>query len=182
MSPPCSVYICRNARIKHFRDTGMIHKGEGLTLRLEPRYNGARIHPQLDNLQGDPSAERHRLLCGVHNSHTALTDDIQYIICIDAFRMTLNIAPVICEDGCPIVHTLRSVVGLQQSSKPMLQPRVARVPRFNEREPLVCAVSEHLSEELILVFDASHTSATMLRRRALQHVQKAMPAQTSIVA
>ena len=50
------------AAVEHLGDVRVVHQGQGLPLRLEPRQDGPRVHPRLDELQRHDSPNRLRLL------------------------------------------------------------------------------------------------------------------------
>src|SRR5678815_3103216 len=61
------------ASIKDPRDIGMVHQGQCLALSLEPGDHVFGIHPQLDDLQGYPAANRMVLLRHIDHAATALS-------------------------------------------------------------------------------------------------------------
>ena len=55
-------------------DVRMVHQRQGLSLRLEARDHRSRVHPELDNLQSDPSFDRFALLGHIDDAHSTLAD------------------------------------------------------------------------------------------------------------
>ena len=55
----------------------MVHERQCLAFGLETRHDLPGIHTQLDELQGDPAANRFALLCQVYYAHPPLAEDIQ---------------------------------------------------------------------------------------------------------
>ena len=62
------------AGFEHAGDVGMIHQRQGLSLRFEPRDHLARVHAQLDDLDGDDAMNRRALLGFVNAPHAAFAD------------------------------------------------------------------------------------------------------------
>ena len=55
---------------------GMVHQRQRLALGLEPRDDLVRIHPRLDDLDGDAAADWLRLLGEVDGTHAALAEEL----------------------------------------------------------------------------------------------------------
>ena len=66
--------------VEHLRDVGMVHHGEGLTLRLEAGDDVPRVHSELDHLQGHTPAHGLRLLGQIDGSHPTLTDLLEELV------------------------------------------------------------------------------------------------------
>ena len=65
---------CRCAAVEDARDAGMVHHRKGLPLGLESRDHLARVHPELDHLQGDAPLNGRLLFREVDRAHAALTE------------------------------------------------------------------------------------------------------------
>src|SRR5262249_24526640 len=61
----------RAAAVEDLRDVGMIEEGQRLALGLEARDHFARVHAELDELEGDTTADGPLLLCFVDLAHAA---------------------------------------------------------------------------------------------------------------
>ena len=64
-------------RIQHFGDVGVIHQRERLPFGLEPGDDTPGVHARLDDLQGDPPANRLFLFGHENDTTTALADWLQ---------------------------------------------------------------------------------------------------------
>ena len=53
----------------------MVHQRQGLPLGLEPGDHIPRVHSELDELEGDATANRLRLICQVDHPHPTLAED-----------------------------------------------------------------------------------------------------------
>ena len=62
------------ARIEHFGNVRMIHQRQGLALGFEAANDTASVHAELDNFEGDLSADRLLLLGHIDDSAAALAD------------------------------------------------------------------------------------------------------------
>ena len=58
----------------------MDHHGQGLTLGIEAGHDLPGVHAQLDDLQGDPPAQRPFLLGHVDDRHTPFTDLLEELV------------------------------------------------------------------------------------------------------
>jgi hypothetical protein len=58
----------------------MIHQGEGLPFGLEAGDDRARVHAELDDLDGDFAPERLQLRGAIDDPATALADVFQHLI------------------------------------------------------------------------------------------------------
>ena len=61
----------------------MVHQRESLAFGLEPANHLARIHPQLDHLQGDAPFHRLFLLRHVHHTAAALANFLKDFVAIN---------------------------------------------------------------------------------------------------
>jgi hypothetical protein len=71
------------AGVEDPRDVGVVHQGQRLPLRLEPRDHLTRIHPGLDDLQRHQPLHRRRLLGEVDGAHAPLADRLQQLVRAD---------------------------------------------------------------------------------------------------
>ena len=71
------------AGVEDLGDIGMIHHRQRLALGLEPGDHLARIHPRLDDLEGDLAVDRLRLLGHVDDPHPALADLLEQLVRAD---------------------------------------------------------------------------------------------------
>ena len=71
---------------EHPRDAAVAHGGERPSLQLEPRYDLAAVHSQLDDLQRHLAPHRLHLLGDVDRSHAALAEDVEHPVRSDPFR------------------------------------------------------------------------------------------------
>ncbi len=67
-------------RIQHLGDIRMVHQGQRLPLGLEASDDLSRIHPQLDDLEGDAAFDRFALLGHIHHAKAAFTDLFQQLV------------------------------------------------------------------------------------------------------
>ena len=61
-------------RFQHFRDVGMIHQGQGLSLGFESRDDLPRVHAQLDDLERNLAADWFLLLRHIDHTAAAVAD------------------------------------------------------------------------------------------------------------
>jgi hypothetical protein len=78
-------------RIKDLGNIGMIHHGQGLTLRLKTGHNLLGVHPEFDDLERYPPADGLYLFGEVDRAHAALADDFEDSIRAYALRGTLKV-------------------------------------------------------------------------------------------
>jgi hypothetical protein len=62
----------------------VIHHGERLPFEVKPRHHGACVHPDLDQLQGDPAANRDLLLRQVHGSASSFAENLDKFVRADS--------------------------------------------------------------------------------------------------
>ena len=67
----------------------MVHERERVPLSLEPRDDLLGVHPQLDDLEGDPTADGLRLLGHIHDPAPALADLFQQLVPANAVARRL---------------------------------------------------------------------------------------------
>src|SRR5947208_10482801 len=80
----------RRSRLEHPRDIGMVHPRQCLALRFEAGDHAFRVHPQLDHLERDTSADRLRLLGHIDNPTAALADLLEQLVAADAVTDSLG--------------------------------------------------------------------------------------------
>ena len=68
------------ARVIDARNMRVIHERECLTFRLEARDNFARVHANLDDLEGDTATDGPLLLGKVDVTHTAFADPFENFV------------------------------------------------------------------------------------------------------
>ena len=66
--------------VEDFGDIGVVHEGQGLSLRLEAGDDLAGVHAQFDDLEGDLAADGLLLLGHVDHRHAALADLLQELV------------------------------------------------------------------------------------------------------
>ena len=77
-------------RVQHPGDVGVIHQGQRLPLGLEPGDDLPGIHPRLDDLQGNPAADRLALFGDINNPHAAFADLLPKLVGADRGAGLLN--------------------------------------------------------------------------------------------
>ena len=73
----------RGPGIEYLGDGRMVHQGQRLTLGFETRYHLARVHADLDQLDGDAATHRLPLLSQPDLTHAAFADQLQQVIRTD---------------------------------------------------------------------------------------------------
>ncbi len=68
----------------------MIHHGQRLAFRLEPRDDGLGVHPELDDLERDASANRFLLLGHVNDATAAFADLLQKFVAANTVARLLG--------------------------------------------------------------------------------------------
>jgi hypothetical protein len=68
------------AGVQHAGDIGVVHKGQGLPLGLEPRDYLGRVHPRLDQFDRDQPLDRLLLLGHPHRAHPALANRFEQLV------------------------------------------------------------------------------------------------------
>ena len=63
-----------NTSLQDARNVRIVHQGERLSLCIETPKHPARVHPQLDELNGDPPSQRLVLLAKIDAAHPTLTE------------------------------------------------------------------------------------------------------------
>jgi len=80
--------------IQHLGDVGMVHQRQGLALGLEPSDDLLGVHPQFDDLEGDPPSHRLLLFGRPDRAEAALAKFFQEFVAPDscpcAFRNVLR--------------------------------------------------------------------------------------------
>ena len=80
----------RRAGVKDSGDVGMIHEGEGLTLGLETGDDALGIHAELDDLEGDASADRFVLLSHIDHATAPFADLLEDLVAADLIARSLG--------------------------------------------------------------------------------------------
>ena len=70
-------------RIQHPGDVRMVHEGQRLSFRLEAGDHLGRIHPRLDDLEGDLAPHRPFLLGHVDDAEAPFADPLQQLVRTD---------------------------------------------------------------------------------------------------
>jgi len=128
----------RDTAIEDLGDVGVIHHRERLPLRLEPGDNLLRVHPRLDDLQGDLAADGQRLLGDVDDAHAPLADLLHQLVRADGRTWRLRfvverdirserglVEEAACldvggqESGHPAEQRVVPIAGLLQASVPL---------------------------------------------------------------
>ena len=117
------------AAIEHLGDVGMIHHGQCLALGFEAGNDRLRVHPQFDDLEGDPPAHRFLLLGHIDHAHAAFADLLEELVAAnDGTRAFVR--PGVQQDGLGLPPTLarfqevnfsRVVKGREQLVNPSAQ-------------------------------------------------------------
>jgi len=68
----------------------VVHEGQGLALGLEARHDLARVHAELDELDGHAPLHGRRLLGQVDDPHAAFAQLLEHAIWADALRRRLR--------------------------------------------------------------------------------------------
>ena len=79
------------AGVEHFGDVGVIHHGQGLTLRLKAGHDLLGVHPEFDDLQSNPTADGLFLFGEIDGAHATLADDFEDAVGAYAFGRTLKV-------------------------------------------------------------------------------------------
>ena len=156
------------AGVEHLGDIGVVHQGQRLTFRLEPRDHLSGVHARLDDFQGDDPAHGLHLLGHVNNAEAPLADLLQELVGTDKpARFFKHRRPDDLRGQ--VVSTLNAphrAVGVEQHLRPDLQLGVTGAKLFQGRLPLVFRPFEHGEEHgSSLVFDLRHESCSHGRRR-----------------
>src|SRR4029453_4205183 len=71
-------------RVEHSGNVWMVHHRQGLSLRLEASDDTLGIHPELDDLEGDPASDRFLLFGHIDKPAAAFPDLLQQLVATDA--------------------------------------------------------------------------------------------------
>jgi hypothetical protein len=84
------------AGIEHLGYVGMIHHGQGLSFRLEPRNDLLGVHSQLDDLERHAPPHRLSLFCDIHHTATALAHLLKHFVAAYGFAdgFILNVGQI----------------------------------------------------------------------------------------
>jgi hypothetical protein len=78
------------SRVKHPRDVGVIHQGEGLTLDFEAGDDLSRIHAELDDFQRDAATHRLFLFGHPDDAAPALAEFLEQFVAADLMRFAFG--------------------------------------------------------------------------------------------
>jgi hypothetical protein len=90
-------------------DVWVFHQGQRLALGIEPGQDVARVHPRLDQLEGDLPADRPELLGEVDRAHAALADLLAELVAIgdDCINEARAVVPGSIDGGAVVRDTSR---------------------------------------------------------------------------
>ncbi len=150
------------AAVEHLGDVRVVHHRQRLPLGLEAAHHLPRVHPQLDDLEGDATLHRFALFGHVNNAKAAFADFLQQLVTTDRRARTFrhrnrtvarrDRGGLVGVAGFPLEKITRVTVRREQAGQPIPQSRVMPGKLIEQRPPRRVGLTiEQLIEKLSFV-------------------------------